>query len=196
MCVLALASCGLRGNKKNKNMNQPVNAVYDIQTNYGTIKIKLFDDTPLHRDNFIQLAESNYFDSTLFHRVIPGLMIQGGDPLSRNVANIEQWGTGGPDYTIPAEILPTHHHFKGALAAARKGDTFNPKRASSGSQFYIVQDEQGCSHLDGQYTIFGQTVEGLEIIDRIAAVPTDYRDRPLGDVTIISVRRDTTYTEK
>lgn len=195
-CTLALASCGVRGNKKKTDMKQTtLNAVYDIETNFGTIKIRLFDDTPLHRDNFIKLADSHYFDSTLFHRVINGFMIQGGDPLTKDILNLEIWGTGGPEYTIPAEILPNHHHAKGALAAARKGDTFNPKRASSGSQFYIVQDETGCSHLDGQYTVFGQTLSGLDVVDRIAGVATDHKDRPLEDVRIISVKKDTTYVE-
>lgn len=193
MCALALVSCAGRGGKNDSSASKELNAVYAIETNFGTIKVRLFDDTPLHRDNFISLAESHYYDSTLFHRVIAGFMIQGGDPYSKDIMNMEIWGTGGPDYTIPAEIIPGHHHAKGALAAARKGDTFNPKRASSGSQFYIVQDEQGCSHLDGQYTIFGQTVAGLDVIDRIASVETDFRDRPMTDIRIISVTRDSTY---
>ena len=116
-------------------------------------------------------------------------MIQGGDPYSRDTAMIDRWGTGGPNYTIPAEFVEEYHHKKGAIAAARKGDMANPKKASSGSQFYIVQDEQGCSHLDGQYTVFGEVFEGLDVIDKIAAVSTDRYDRPYEDVVIIAVNR-------
>jgi cyclophilin family peptidyl-prolyl cis-trans isomerase len=116
-------------------------------------------------------------------------MIQGGDPYSRDTAMIDKWGTGGPDYTVPAEFVSEYRHKRGAIAAARKGDMANPKKASSGSQFYIVQDELGCSHLDGQYTVYGEVFEGLEVIDRIAAVATDRYDRPYEDVMIISVTR-------
>ena len=98
------------------------------------------------------------------------------------------WGTGGPEYTIPAEFVNEYYHKKGALAAARKGDMANPKKASSGSQFYIVHDENNCLHLDGQYSIFGEVTEGLEIIDKIAVVETDYYDRPLQDVIIETIR--------
>jgi cyclophilin family peptidyl-prolyl cis-trans isomerase len=115
-------------------------------------------------------------------------MIQGGDPYSRDTTKANLWGQGGPDYTVPAEFVSQYYHKKGALAAARKGDMANPKKASSGSQFYIVHDENNCLHLDGQYTIFGEVVEGLEIIDKIAAVETDPYDRPLQDVIIESIR--------
>ena len=102
---------------------------------------------------------------------------------------IDSWGMGGPDYTIPAEFVSQYRHKRGAIAAARKGDMANPRKASSGSQFYIVQDEYGCSHLDGQYTVFGEVFEGLEVIDRIASVATDRYDRPYEDVMIESVVR-------
>ena len=115
-------------------------------------------------------------------------MIQGGDPYSRDTSKINLWGQGGPDYTVPAEFVNQYWHKKGAIAAARKGDMANPTKASSGSQFYIVHDENNCLHLDGQYSIFGEVTEGLEVIDRIAAVPTDAYDRPYEDVMIISVK--------
>ena len=117
-------------------------------------------------------------------------MIQGGDPLSKDPAQKARWGTGGPGYTVPAEILPENKHKKGALAAARTGDAANPMRASSGSQFYLVQDEGNCAQLDGAYTVYGETVEGIATIDKIAAVSTDERDRPLEDVKIISIKLD------
>ncbi len=110
-----------------------------IDTKFGEIELKLFKDTPLHSENFIKLASSGYFDSTLFHRVIEGFMIQGGDPDSKNAKPGVELGNGGPGYDIPAEILPNHIHIRGALAAAREGDDVNPERKSSGSQFYIVQ---------------------------------------------------------
>ena len=130
----------------------------------------------------------NYYDGIRFHRVIEGFMIQTGDPFSRDTAKINAWGTGGPDYTVPAEFVNEYWHKKGALAAARKGDLANPKKASSGSQFYIVHDENACLHLDGQYSIFGEVIEGLEVIDVIAAVATDPYDRPYEDVIIESIR--------
>ena len=162
---------------------------FEMVTSHGTMKIRLYAGTPQHRDNFIKLVKENYYDGMRFHRVIEGFMIQGGDPFSRDTSMINSWGTGGPNYTIPAEFVSEYHHKKGAIAAARKGDMANPRKASSGSQFYIVQDEQGCSHLDGQYTIFGEVYEGLEVIDRIAGVDTDRYDRPYEDVMIVSVKQ-------
>jgi len=164
--------------------------VYDIETSMGTIKIKLYKKTPKHRDNFVKLAESHFYDSLLFHRVINGFMIQGGDPNTRDTAKVALYGQGGPGYTIPAEFVNEYYHKKGAIAAARLGDLANPKKASSGSQFYIVQDEMACLPLDGEYTIFGETISGLDVIDRIASVPTDPRDRPVKDVRILRVTPD------
>ena len=166
----------------------PEEPMFDIVTNLGTIRVKLYSGTPKHRANFIKLAQENFFDGIIFHRVINGFMIQGGDPLTKDPSNADLYGTGGPGYTVPAEFVPEYRHKKGALAAARKGDMANPKKASSGSQFYLVQDEYACSQLDGQYTVFGETVEGLDVIDKIAAVPTDRRDRPMTDVVILSVK--------
>ena len=161
--------------------------VFDIATNLGTIKVKLYKKTPLHRANFERLALTGYYDGLLFHRVINGFMIQGGDPLTRDTSMVAKYGTGGPDYTVPAEFVPEYKHKKGALAAARKGDAANPLRESSGSQFYIVQNEAACAALDGDYTVFGETISGLDVIDKIAAVQTDQKDRPLNDVKIVSI---------
>lgn len=165
----------------------PEEPVFDIVTSLGTIRIRLYSDTPKHRDNFVKLATSGFYNGLLFHRVIKDFMIQGGDPLTRNIENQPKFGTGGPGYQIEAEIVPGHRHQKGALAAARKGDIANPMKESSGSQFYIVQSEAGCSHLDGEYTIFGETIDGFAVIDKIAAVQTDGRGLPLEPVKIISV---------
>ena len=159
-----------------------------IQTTHGTMTVRLYSDTPLHRDNFVKLAKSGFYDGLLFHRIIPGFMIQGGDPYTRDSTKIAQYGSGGPGYTVPAEIVAGRTHKKGALAAARRGDPVNPAKESSGSQFYIVQDADGCRHLDGEYTVFGEVVEGLDVVDKIAAEQTDMRDRPLNRVAILSVR--------
>jgi len=231
-----------------------------IVTNFGDIELLLYDNTPLHRDNFLKLAREGFYDGTLFHRVIREFMIQGGDPDSRNVQPGARPGMGGPGYTIPAEFVPENIHKRGALAAARMGDNVNPERASSGSQFYIVQgriftdaeldqvemqftyrnandmfiqyyreeeasminagqavipdsiqdratrrasqwmrenpfrmreeDRQiyktigGSPHLDHEYTVFGEVVKGMEIVDLIANMETDETNRPRTDVII------------
>jgi peptidyl-prolyl cis-trans isomerase B (cyclophilin B) len=175
--------------------------------------VRLYDETPEHRDNMIKLIEEDFYEGQLFHRVIKDFMIQGGDPHSVNAARGQRLGTGGPGYTIPAEFHNHLFHKKGALSAARMGDHVNPERNSSGSQFYIVQGmkltpemlkqfEQkrsepftpeaieayttigGSPHLDGGYTVFGEVVEGLSVLDDIASVETDANDRPLEDVVI------------
>lgn len=197
---------------------KPVKPDVVISTAYGDIKIKLYDDTPLHKANFLKLASEGLYDSTLFHRIIKDFMIQGGDPYSKDPAKKNMAGTGGPGYTLPAEITAAHYHKKGALAAARMGDQMNPKRESSGSQFYIVQGKPatpaeldrieksiqmatgnkefklseearaayttvgGTPFLDMQYTVFGEVIEGLDVIDKIAAVKTVPGDRPEKDV--------------
>ena len=160
---------------------------FDIVTTHGTMRVKLYGKTPKHRDNFKKLVAEKFYDGIRFHRVIEGFMIQAGDPYSRDTSKIDMWGQGGPDYTVPAEFVNEYWHKKGALAAARKGDMANPKKASSGSQFYIVHDENACLHLDGQYSIFGEVTQGLEVIDKIAQVPVDRMDRPYEDVVILSV---------
>ncbi len=179
-----------------------------ISTEFGDVKVKLYNSTPQHRDNFIKLAEEGFYDGTLFHRVIAGFMIQGGDPDSKTAPAGQSLGMGGPGYTVPAEIGALH--LKGALAAAR---TSNPEKASSGSQFYIVHGKPvtdaeldnigqragrpysdvqrqlykelgGTPQLDFEYTVFGEVVEGFDVIDAIATVNTNPQagNRPLADV--------------
>lgn len=190
----------------------PEKCLVELSTDYGTMLIELFDATPRHRDNFIKLADEGFFDNLLFHRVINGFMIQGGDPRSRDAAPGQPLGSGGPGYTIPAEFVDSLVHVKGMLAAARLSDQANPKKESSGSQFYIVQgggplsDDVlgryearkglryssaqreaylkwgGTPSLDREYTVFGRVIEGMEVIDRIAAVSTGPGDRPIEDV--------------
>ena len=195
--LLTLAGTSCKNIKKSKNTESQVDSAalmlkaepeFDIETTEGTFRVKLYSKTPKHRDNFCKLVAEHYYDSLLFHRVINGFMIQTGDPLTRDTSKVELYGTGGPDYTIPAEFVNEYYHKKGALAAARRGDTANPRKSSSGSQFYIVQDEMGCIHLDGEYTVFGETIEGLEVIDRIAQAPTDRYDRPLKDIRILTIK--------
>lgn len=186
----SVAAAQLEKQVMEKIATLPAEPVFDIITSMGVIKVKLYSDTPRHRENFAKLALEKYYDGTLFHRVINGFMIQGGDPLSKDPANKAKFGTGGPDYTVPAEFVPEHTHKKGALAAARRGDAANPLKESSGSQFYIVQDAAACAALDGDYTVFGETVEGFDVIDAIAAVQTDAKDCPLQDVKIITVKLD------
>ena len=166
----------------------PEEPIFDILTSMGTIRVKLYKDTPKHRANFIRLALTHYYDGLLFHRVVDDFVIQGGDPFTRDSTRLEEWGEGGPGYTIDPEILPEHTHKKGALAAARRGNYANPMKESSGSQFYLVQNADNCKHLDGEYTVFGETVGGLNVIDRIAALRVDRYNRPLRRVVIMSVR--------
>ena len=234
-----------------------------IQTSLGDIVVRLYDETPLHRDNFVKLVQEGYYNGTLFHRVIKDFMIQGGDPDSKGAPAGKALGMGGPDYTIEAEIKPGLIHKRGALAAARQGDEVNPERRSSGSQFYIVWGQQykegqmgqlakqmkmqalntvfnrlaterkaqimelrrnrdrvglqelqdelealahaevesqqlglselqrqtyttlgGTPHLDGQYTVFGEVVEGLDVVERIQHAATGRNDRPVEDVAM------------
>lgn len=183
--------------------------IVTIETEYGNMEIQLFSSTPKHTANFSKLVDEGFYDDLLFHRVMNGFMIQGGDPESRGASVDQPLGSGGPGYTIPAEIgIP---HFKGMLSAARQGDEVNPKKESSGSQFFIVQggpvdDGQldavekakkfkyseaqrakykklgGTPMLDGDYSVFGEVSSGLDVIDKIARVETDPRERPLKDI--------------
>lgn len=249
----------------NKN-DVPAGPTLDIATTAGNIKIRLYDDTPQHRDNFLKLAKEGYYDGVLFHRVINDFMVQTGDPDSKDAAPGAMLGSGGPGYQIPAEIVyPKHYHKYGALAAARSSDEVNPERKSSGSQFYIVTgkkylpqqltrmeemsvqqqlqsyfmklqrenmdtirqlrlakdsvglenlrqelirqteenvkpvtmtEEQvrdyttigGTPHLDGQYTVFGEVLEGMDTVEKIQKTATDGRDRPVEDIRIISIK--------
>ena len=182
-----------------------------ISTSFGDMVVELYNETPQHRDNFIKLVRERFYDGTLFHRIIPNFMIQGGDPDSKGAAPNVQLGNGGPGYTIPAEFVDGLFHKKGVLAAARLGDAVNPKKESSGSQFYLVQgqvyseeklrsfglrsgktynEEQtktygsigGTPHLDGAYTVFGEVVKGLDVIELITNQKRDKNNRPLKDV--------------
>ncbi|GAA4433120.1 hypothetical protein GCM10023188_22190 [Pontibacter saemangeumensis] len=152
-----------------------------IETPQGEIKLVLFEDTPQHRANFLKLAEEGFYDGTTFHRIVDGFMIQGGDPNSKDDVPGND-GMGNPGYTVPTEINPAHKHIYGAVAAARQDDRVNPSKASSGSQFYIVENSDGTPMLDGVYTVFGQVVDGLDVVGKIAEQPKDGRDRPLSDI--------------
>lgn len=255
LASILLFSCG---NAQDNRENRPLVL---IKTDFGDMKVALYNETPKHRDNFIKLAKEGFFDGTLFHRVIKEFMIQGGDPDTRNAQPDQRLGNGGPGYVIDNEINPKLLHRKGALAAARQGDQTNPEKKSSGSQFYIVQgvvfpadnlqglEEEGTQkladshmrqlvrenedsikmyqqtvnqpafdkliarlqtqamekakltpfkltedqkqvyttvggtpHLDGNYTVFGEVIEGLQVIDSIASQPTGAKDRPLRDI--------------
>lgn len=217
LCLLAMANLAFAQPQPREKRN-----LVEINTTAGRMVVELYNETPVHRDNFLKLVHEHFYDSTLFHRVIPGFMIQGGDPDSRKAEDRDTpLGQGGPGYTLPAEIVPSLIHRKGALAAARLGDDVNPGKRSSGSQFYIVEGRKwqptdlaqlqarlngsrpdslaihytpdqvetyksmgGAPHLDGGYTVFGQVVEGMEVLDLIANQPCDNRDRPLADVRV------------
>ena len=254
--------------KEMTKQNKPGDVLVEIKTTEGDLTVRLFGDTPRHRDNFVKLAKEGYYNGVLFHRVINEFMVQTGDPDSKTAPAGKMLGSGGPGYDIEAEIVyPTRFHKRGALAAARQGDQVNPERRSSGSQFYIVtgkayndstlnqmerqlqmmqkqnifndlarehrdsimtlrrnrdqagrpalQDELvaitekkaaeaparltaeqreaytttgGTPHLDNQYTVFGEVVDGMDVIDKIEKVETDSHDRPLKDVKILSMR--------
>lgn len=188
---------------------KPRNQYIRIKTEFGECIVKLYNETPLHRDNFLKLTKEGFYNGTLFHRVIKDFMIQGGDPDSRNAKPDSLLGEGGLKYTIPAEFRDSLFHKKGVLAAARDN---NPEKASSSCQFYLVQgkvftDEQlnsleekrlkfkipewqrqvyktigGVPHLDRNYTVYGEIVQGLDLVDKIAILPTDKNNRPKQDV--------------
>lgn len=193
-----------------------------IQTTMGDMTIRLSDSTPLHRDNFLKLVKVGFYDSLLFHRVMNGFMIQGGDPNSKAAVSSMPLGNGGPGFTIPAEFRETMFHKKGVIAAARQPDNVNPEKASNGSQFYIAQGKVytdaeldlmekqrmqgkkipelyravyktigGIPHLDFNYTVYGEVINGLDVVDKIAAVKVSKgRDlnRPITDVRIIKAK--------
>lgn len=206
-------------NKKMElNIEPPLHCQVLVETEFGNMLIQLSDATPLHRDNFIKLVESGYYDGLAFHRVIKSFMIQGGDPNSKGDGG-QNLGSGGPGYTVPAEFVDSLYHLKGALAAARIGGPSNPEKRSSGSQFYIVQGRPadpaylsskeaqgnfnyptsvkneyqtigGTPQLDGDYTVFGRVIEGLDVIDKIAGQQTGPGDRPVKPIRmkIISIK--------
>ena len=194
--------------QKNNNKLKTIATMVLISTDYGNITIKLYDETPGHRDNFIKVVKSGYLDSTLFHRIIKGFMIQGGEPDPSFPDLVKAHSM---EYTIPAEFNDSLYHKKGALAAARMGDGVNPTKASSGTQFYIVQGKKysdqelngmedqisykfpvshrqayttigGTPFLDRNYTVFGEVVEGLDVVDKLASVQTRPGDRPVSPV--------------
>ena len=189
----------------------------EMVTSQGKITFLLYDETPLHRDNFLKLVKNHTYDGLLSHRVIKDFMVQAGDPKSRDAKPGQPLGDGTLGYTVPAEFRADLIHKRGALCAARQGDQVNPKKASSASQFYIVQGQVwddktldmmeqrfgkkftaeqrkvyttvgGTPHLDGDYTVFGEVVDGMDVVNKIAAVQCDRMDRPLQDVKIISVK--------
>lgn len=189
----------------------------EMVTSQGKITLRLYDETPLHRDNFLKLVENHTYDGLLFHRVIKNFMVQAGDPKSRDAKPGQPLGDGTLGYTVPAEFRPELIHKRGALCAARQGDQVNPKKASSATQFYIVQGQVwddktldmmeqrfgkkftaeqrkvyttmgGTPHLDGDYTVFGEVVDGMEVVNKISDLSCDRMDRPVEDVKIISVK--------
>lgn len=244
----------------------PAGPVVEMTTTAGPVRIKLYDDTPGHRDNFLKLVREGYYDNVLFHRVIKDFMVQTGDPNSKDAPAGAMLGTGDPGYTQEAEIkFPTHYHRRGALAAARTGDQVNPEKRSSGSQFYIVTGSKmsrrqvesilnrkldapreaefmklqgehrdeilalrrahdtagldslrdvlikeldtrmpprvidpaivddymqvgGAPHLDGDYTVFGEVLDGMDVIEAIEQAPTDRNDRPVDDIRILGIK--------
>ena len=201
----------------NQKVNKAKGTMIEMVTSQGKIALRLYDETPLHRDNFLKLVENHTYDGLLFHRVIKNFMVQAGDPKSRDAKPGQPLGDGTLGYTVPAEFRPNLIHKRGALCAARQGDQVNPKKASSATQFYIVQGQVwddktldmmeqrfgkkftaeqrkvyttvgGTPHLDGDYTVFGEVVDGMDVINKIAEMPCDRMDRPVEDVKIISVK--------
>ena len=197
-------------NNNNEKMTQVL-----LKTTFGDIVIALYNDTPQHKANFEKLVSEKFYDGVLFHRIIKGFMIQGGDPDSKTAKPGQRLGSGDVGYTIPAEFVPAHFHKRGAVAAARMGDNVNPQKASSGCQFYIVDGtvydndklnmlamrlgktftpeqvqayttDGGAPFLDGEYTVFGEVVRGMTVVDKIAAQQKDGADRPVEDIKIIS----------
>lgn len=268
--LLAVISAAGQTNTESrmKNVESISGPVVDIKTSLGEIRVKLYDDTPRHRDNFLKLVKDGFYDGVLFHRVIKDFMVQAGDPESKNAPAGKMLGAGDPGYTVNAEIIyPGHYHKYGALAAARTGDEMNPERKSSGSQFYIVTGQKfthqqmdmmktrmtrnalqdyfkklqmrhkneirrlymsndtvgleslrqqlireteanvkpvdipenivndyvtigGAPHLDGQYTVFGEVISGMDVVEKIQQAETDAGDRPKNDIKILSVRKE------
>lgn len=176
--VLTSTISAFAGKEKKKSKKD---YVVTLSTSFGDIVLVLFDETTKHKENFIKLASEGYFNGTTFHRIIDNFMIQGGDPNSKD-SDPNNDGMGGPTYTVPAEFNPKFTHVQGAVAAARMGDGVNPEKASSGSQFYIVENKQGTHFLDKNYTVFGQVIKGLEVVEKIAEQPKDGRDRPVSDI--------------
>ena len=182
ICLLAIFMAAPAFSQK-KEKPSKTDEVVTICTDLGNIVLLLSDKTPKHKENFLKLAKEGFYDGTTFHRVIQGFMIQGGDPNSKDSIPGNE-GRGGPGYTIPAEFDISLTHKQGALAAARMGDAVNPKKESSGSQFYIVENKEGTHFLDQNYTVFGQVIKGMETVEKIAEQPKDRMDKPVKDITM------------
>ncbi|MBX2984602.1 MAG: peptidylprolyl isomerase [Bacteroidia bacterium] len=172
--VLILSSCKKKDTDSNTKPQEKEYELIEMTTDYGIMYIWLYDETPLHKANFLKLTKDGFYNGLIFHRIIPNFMIQGGDPSGN--------GTGGPGYTIPAEIKPEITHKKGSIAAARLGDQVNPNKESSGSQFYIAVSTDGTKHLNGAYTVFGEVIKGIEAADQIVAQPRNAQDKPNKDI--------------
>jgi len=192
---LLFVSCGNRTQKDQEQVTQeiagplfdvssmPEEPIFDLKTSDGTMRIKLYKETPLHRDNMMELISARYYDGIIFHRVIKGFMIQAGETGAEPTqVQLET----DIDYTVPAEIVSKFNHKRGSLAAARMGDHVNPEKASSSVQFYIVHTDDGAKHLDGNYTVFGEVIDGFDVID-IIANKTVTNSRPAQEVKIISI---------
>ncbi len=163
--------------------------VVTIHTDFGDVTLLLSDKTPLHKANFLKLAEEGFYNGTTFHRVIDNFMIQGGDPNTKDDDPTND-GLGDPGYTIPAEFVEELTHNKGVIAAAREPDRANPSKASNGSQFYIIENEEGYHPLDGKYTVFGEVIKGIEVVEKIAVQKKDGRNKPLEDIKMtITVKK-------
>lgn len=177
--VLMLSFIACKKGETDKKENSEPSKEYELiemSTKYGKMYIWLYDETPLHKENYLKLAKQGFYNGLLFHRVIPNFMIQGGDPKGD--------GTGGPGYNIPAEIISEIKHKRGCVAAARLPDQVNPNKESSDSQFYISVSTQGTAGLDGKYTVFGEVIKGIEAADQIVSQPRNANDRPNTDIAM------------
>ena len=186
LCLAALLPLKAQNNAlATQNAAQTARAEVLLETTEGNIRIALYNETPRHRDNFLKLVESHFYDSLLFHRVIPSFMIQTGDPDSRHAEPGALLGEGDLPYQLEPEIVPALRHRYGSVAAAREGDDVNPGHLSSACQFYIVTRKSGTPHLDGAYTVFGEVTEGMDVANRIQRHIRDDDDRPVHDVRIL-----------
>ena len=204
LVLLLLASCGNQPNKEQVHHppeqtqplfdldTMPAEPLFDIETTHGTMRIKLYKETPGHRDNFAKLVAERYYDGILFHRIVKGFMIQAGGLSEKPTKAQLAYGERGVSYTIPAEFTPGLTHKRGALAAARSD---NPQKASSGSQFYIVHNEERARGLNGEYTVYGEVIDGFDVLDKIANDPVvenpnmrGERSRPVKAPIIISIK--------
>lgn len=186
ICLVAtlLMSCSKEESKTTINNTIDNEKIIEIKTSFGSMYMWLYKETPLHRANFLALADTNFFDNTTFHRCVSNFVIQGGDPNSKD-ADPTNDGSGGPGFTIPAEINtanPKLLHTYGAVGAARLGDAQNPTKASSGSQFYIVLPNEGTSFLNGNYTVFGRIIKGMDVAATIVKQPQNASNRPYTDI--------------